>query len=110
MLIDGVLNNWEKVQINGAICVVGDIFNDIKGRFKDGDNIRTSAVTGSTNFKQGLVIQTRNSKYLLGVPKRPSCFGCTFEFLGGQKPCQTCQVFAECQTVVCKNVREVYNE
>ena len=110
MLIDGVLNNWEKAVFGGATCIIGDISNDIKGRFKDGDNIRTSAVTDSTNFKQGIVIRTRNSKYLLGVPKRPACFGCTFEFLGGQKPCQTCQVFAECQTVVCKNVREVYNE
>ena len=57
------LENW---YVLGNV-IVGDIYEDEKGRFPDGLNVHTSTVQNMRDdFKQGDVINTRNSTYELG--------------------------------------------
>lgn len=49
--------------------VHGEIHGDTKGRFYDGCEIRTSYLPdGTAGIKEGDIITTCNSKYLLGKP------------------------------------------
>lgn len=59
--IEGRLENWYR--FNGQVC--GNIFNDKKLRWPDGYPICTSTVT-SKDLKEGDLIKTKNSIYLLG--------------------------------------------
>lgn len=60
-----LLKDWSIVMLFGKVQIVGTIFNDIKGRFKDGTEIRTSEVL-KADFVNG-VVETRNSVYHLEV-------------------------------------------
>lgn len=58
-----VLKNWTIEKCGNSVIVYGDVYNDIKGRFEDGDHIHTSKVLNA-DFVNG-VIETRNSVYHL---------------------------------------------
>lgn len=61
--IDGTLENWGIY----FTCIIGNIFNDIKGRFKDNTVIKTSKVIDNIyELKEGDIFSTKNSTYLLG--------------------------------------------
>ena len=57
------LRDWNIQRFYGKVTVVGTIYGDTKGRFNDGDTIRTSSVL-KADFVSG-VLETRNSIYLL---------------------------------------------
>lgn len=59
------LKDWSVVMMFGRVHIVGTIYNDIKGRFKDGTEIRTSKVL-KADFVNG-VVETMNSVYHLEV-------------------------------------------
>ena len=60
-----VLRNWVVLpRSDGAYVLKGEIFNDAKGRFKDGDGIRTSRLL-SINFMTHIAV-TKNTEYYLG--------------------------------------------
>ncbi len=63
---DGRLESWS-VAYNS---VIGNIYYDSKDRFYDGALIRTSKVQEPAleELKEGDVVETRNSKYVLGKP------------------------------------------
>lgn len=67
--IDARLENWFTQEITRYAtesCVIfGYIFDDKKGRFKDDTWISTSFIN-KTEFKEGEVVETMNSRYLLG--------------------------------------------
>lgn len=63
-MITNLLKEWSIVMLGGKVYIVGKVYNDIKGRFNDGDEIRTSQVL-KADFVNG-VIETRNSVYHLG--------------------------------------------
>lgn len=68
--VTGRLENW---YLHGYVLLVGDIYDDIRGRFEDGQSIHTSAIKDNgDNIKEGDVVQTRNSRYLLGNRWCPS--------------------------------------
>lgn len=60
-----LLKDWSIMRLFGDVFIVGKVYNDIKGRFEDGDEIRTSRVL-KADFVNG-VIETRNSVYHLEV-------------------------------------------
>lgn len=62
-----LLKDWSIVMLFGKVQIVGTIYNDIKGRFKDGTEIRTSEVL-KADFVNG-VVETRNSVYHLEVER-----------------------------------------
>lgn len=71
MKITGRLENWAYNSKSNTI--VGEIYNDANGRFRDGSQIQTSrlkpmSVQVSTP-KEGVVMETLNSSYLLGKRK-----------------------------------------
>lgn len=41
---DNFLDNVEIIYVYGSRVAVGQIYNDVKGRFKDGTTIRTSEI------------------------------------------------------------------
>ncbi len=59
-MTDARIENWVKV----GNVIYGEIFEDSKGRFKDGDGIVTSKLVSV----DGDVAKTLNSTYKLGVP------------------------------------------
>ena len=59
MELTATIENWNIVR--GT--VVGEIYGDTKGRFKDGTPIRTSSIVEITPDKK---VITRNSTYKLG--------------------------------------------
>ncbi len=62
--VTGRLDSWYPF----GYGIAGAIHGDKDKRFVDGTTIRTSTVQGDmTNLKEGDVIQTINSKYLLGT-------------------------------------------
>lgn len=61
--VTGTLEDW--IFVSGYYF--GRVFGDTKGRFADGAQIRTSH-TKSPPGKEGDIIVTRNSRYLLGKP------------------------------------------
>ena len=59
-----VLKDWSIVKRYGNdVVIIGKVYNDIKGRFNDGEEIVTSRVL-QADFVNG-VIETRNSVYHL---------------------------------------------
>lgn len=62
---DAILEDWSPLRVGSGTVIRGEIKSDDKGRFKDGEFIRTSAVIDGT-FHEGNIINTRNSTYLLG--------------------------------------------
>lgn len=59
-----LLKDWDVAVVNGKdVVVYGFIYNDVKKRFKDGTDIRTSKVLRA-DFVNG-VVETRNSVYHL---------------------------------------------
>lgn len=58
-----LLKNWTIERWGDSVIVYGDVYNDIKKRFNDGDHIHTSKVL-KADFVNG-VIETRNSVYHL---------------------------------------------
>lgn len=60
--IQARIENWVSV----GDVIYGEIFEDSKGRFKDGDGIVTSRLVSV----DGDIAQTVNTVYKLGVPYR----------------------------------------
>ena len=58
-----ILKDWTIERYGNDVIVYGTIYNDLKGRFKDGTKIHTSTVL-KANFVEG-TIETRNSVYHL---------------------------------------------
>ena len=58
-----LLKNWQLQRMGDAVVAWGEIYNDVKGRFKDGTFIQTSRIVVA-DFERGL-IQTKNSVYKL---------------------------------------------
>lgn len=56
------LENWKKA----GYSVDGDIYDDAKFRFSNGTRIRTSDLRAGQDLKEGVIIETMNSTYLLG--------------------------------------------
>ena len=57
--IIGRLLNARRVPVSGGYIVVGDVYEDTRGRFNDGDTISTSVVVQ----EDGPIILTANSIY-----------------------------------------------
>ena len=69
-VLAGTLNNWVKQLFNDDMCIIwGDLDHDEKGRFPDGSRIHTS-ITPDIPMEEGDVIETRYSKYKLGILRR----------------------------------------
>ena len=61
-----VLRNWVVLpRSDGAYVLEGEIYNDARGRFKDGSEIKTSRLL-SINFMTHVAV-TKNTEYYLGV-------------------------------------------
>lgn len=58
-----LLKNWHIEPINKGCIVIGEIYNDIKKRFENGELIWTSRVI-KIDFVNGIV-ETKNSVYHL---------------------------------------------
>lgn len=59
---DAKLHEWEIYKgYQGGLFVSGKVYNDSKGRFNDGDRIRTSQIIGV----EGDIIITKNTRYKL---------------------------------------------
>ena len=59
-MISGTLKNAFLVETSdGKLVAVGNIFGDAKGRFDDGESIKTSYIISENNN----VIHTKNSSY-----------------------------------------------
>ena len=64
--VTGRLEDWRIQQVTKKECIVwGDCYDDIRDRFRDGELIHTSGVK-NCKMKEGDIITTRNSTYLLG--------------------------------------------
>jgi hypothetical protein len=64
---DAELDNW--IYDKRHRCIWGHISNDKRGRFRDGTWIHTSMIPDVTEFKEGDIVKTLNSKYLLKSPQ-----------------------------------------
>lgn len=69
----GRLEGWYTVLYFGDLYQIqGNIYDDVKQRFHDGAFIHTSCinqlVTPIESLKEGMVVHTTYSKYLLGKP------------------------------------------
>lgn len=62
--ITGRLENWHWDMYFKIIW--GNIYDDINKRFVDGTWIHTSDIEGQKECKEGDIVKTRNSSYLLG--------------------------------------------
>jgi hypothetical protein len=60
---DAVLKDWYLVEGEGFSAIYGNIYADTKGRFSDGDRVRTSRVT-ELDREAGIAV-TRNTTYKL---------------------------------------------
>jgi hypothetical protein len=60
---NNLLKNWELKRVGDVVVAWGNIYNDVKGRFKDGTYIHTSRIVVA-DLERGL-IQTKNSVYKL---------------------------------------------
>ena len=62
------LENWLLVMLTKKTAIIyGECYEDEKGRFPDGSFIHTSKVIPK-KYKEGDVVETLNSTYLLGKP------------------------------------------
>ena len=67
---DAELRFWTTFERHGYVLAGGKIFGDKKGRWPDGHMIQTSPLQTPSAAKEGRVIATLNSHYLLVGPKR----------------------------------------
>lgn len=51
----------------GTMCIFGEVYDDPRGRFEDGDSIRTSGIVKLD--EENNTVETRNSIYTLGKPR-----------------------------------------
>lgn len=58
------LENWILINDKGEHILIGDVYNDVRKKFTDGENIRTSAIK-MISFDNKTAI-TQNSVYDLG--------------------------------------------
>lgn len=63
---NAVLQDWQVFRRGTTTILLGNVYGDDKNRFQDGDGIRTSNVTSPAPFIEGNIVQTRNTRYLLG--------------------------------------------
>lgn len=64
------LNNWHRQQTTrNEFIIWGVVEGDLLKRFQDGDIIHTSGIKNRKVF-EGDIVETRNSKYLLGKPAK----------------------------------------
>ena len=61
--IDGFVSDWTFSREGNELTIIGNIYNDKKGRFVDGDYIHLSAVVSVDMTTR--IVTTKNSKYLL---------------------------------------------
>ena len=67
---DAELRNWTVYRTQGFVVAIGEVYNDNKGRWPDGRLIQTSALLTPDVAKEGNVVATMNSFYLLVGPNR----------------------------------------
>lgn len=65
---DAELRGWWRHRINGFLVLVGAVFGDRKRRWPDGRLISTSVLL-SKNPREGAIVKTMNSRYLLVGPE-----------------------------------------
>ena len=70
--ITGRIENWVYDEYRGII--IGDLYDDINNRWEDGQKISTSrllpmSLQAHSSPKEGGVVNTLNSTYLLGKEK-----------------------------------------
>lgn len=65
---DAELRDWSFKRLGKATLAFGRVFADQRGRWPDGYAIATSAVLAGPH-REGAVIQTQNTRYLLSGPK-----------------------------------------
>lgn len=66
---DGVIEQWTLAKGKHGAIVMGVATSDVKGRFAVGDQMHTSIITTpQEEIVEGAIVQTRNSRYLLGKP------------------------------------------
>jgi len=67
---DAELRAWVLYRYQGFVVVVGNVYADKKGRFPDGRMIQTSPLLSVGTPRNGNVVATLNSRYLLVGPER----------------------------------------
>lgn len=71
---DAVLHDWVLIAWGGygaSYVLAGIVTGDRKGRFADGRGIHTSMVlTPVVHIREGSIVQTLNTRYLLGEERR----------------------------------------
>jgi hypothetical protein len=71
---DAVLHDWifiEWPDYDGVYVIAGVVTGDRKGRFPHGRGIHTSMIlTPVDRIREGSVVQTLNTRYLLGEARR----------------------------------------
>lgn len=85
---DAILINWIVTDRDGTRTISGMVKKDGKGRFSDGTRIRTSPLkTAQRDIRQGSIVETRNTRYLLMSPATALTHGMIMIFgLFGLKP------------------------
>jgi hypothetical protein len=63
------LTNWRFKRTTMGFIILGNIFNDEAGRFKDGEHIRTSLVKDFFTKKSGCVTTVNTRYFLSGDPR-----------------------------------------
>ena len=64
--ITGRLENWY-VDLRGSTMIIwGQLYDDVRKRWRDGEYVHTSSAE-IKEVKEGDIVHTRNSVYLLGV-------------------------------------------
>lgn len=67
---DAELRDWAILRVSGFSTVIGYIYADGKSRFPDGRLVRTSPLIKAKSAREGSVVETLNSRYLLVGPRR----------------------------------------
>lgn len=71
---DAVLHDWILIEwpdYDGVYVIAGAVTGDRKGRFPHGRGIHTSMIlTPVDRIREGSVVQTLNTRYLLGEARR----------------------------------------
>lgn len=68
--ITGRLENWTKGNstTDGTFLIWGDLYDDVNERWASGSRIHTSNIK-EREVKEGDIVETLNSAYLLGKPR-----------------------------------------
>ncbi|AGS81131.1 hypothetical protein [Caulobacter phage Cr30] len=62
---DAILRDWAEVNWGDSKVLIGKIFEDSKGRFLDGMEVRTSSLKSIVDN----IATTKNTRYLLENPR-----------------------------------------